>query len=301
MGDEEVARAVAQELKGLSASYIADNSWFRFYSASGTEPMSPDRYAEAAGRAYVHSKKAVVPLLLGDSKLRTDQEVVDNFGVSDAEAASAAASSSASASVRAAVPAVPVAGGPSSASSGARPAGSSTPPAAAPGGVLSNAKWSPMLNDAFMLGGIKHKKQFVYTPVGDDLSFIRSIAPAGAAPPGATKEQQVQAGMTVWKSFFLAKPGQLWDRGFPRVFARELLGMKKFGYKAAPTSTNLSFDCPLPEPPPGATFANYLTYLTECHFQQPSKQMVLEEIGEFLFNDKQALAPMWTGAGSSAA
>lgn len=293
MGDEEVARAVAQELKGLTASYIADNSWFRFYSASGTEPMSPDKYAEAAGRAFVHSKKAVVPLLLGDSKLRTDQEVVDNFGVSDAEAANAGGSSAASASARSAAPPVPVAGGPP------RPASSSAS-ATAPGAVLSNSKWSPMLNDAFILGGIKHKKQFVYAPVGDELSFVRSIAPSGTAPPGATKEQQIQAGMTVWKAFFLAKPVQLWDRGFPRVFARELLGLKKFGYKAAPTSTNLAFDCPLPDPP-SANFANYLTYLTECHFQEPSKQRVLEEIGEFLFNDKQALATMWTGAGSSAA
>jgi hypothetical protein len=298
MGDEEIVRAVAQEIRNQAANYMADNSWFRFYSPVGGEPMTPDKYAEAAGRAYVHVKKATVPLLLGDTKLRSDQEITDNFGLSDAEAARAAANPAPS---RPAIPAVPVAGSsvPSAAVS-ARPPGSPNPPsAAAPGAVLSNVKWSPMLNDAFILGGIKHKKQFVFTPVGDDLSFIQSIAPSASSSPAATKEQQIQAGMSVWKSFFLTKTYQLWDRGFPRVFARELLGLKKFGYKAAPTATNLSFDCPLPDPPPNVTFAAYLSYLSnECHFQEPNKQKVLEEIGEFLFNDKNALAPIWTGVGA---
>jgi hypothetical protein len=282
MGDKETAQRISAEIKALSARYIADNSWFRFYSGTGLDPMAPESYADAAGRAYVHVQKAVVPLLLGDTKLRSDQELVSNFGLSDGESAAAAAGPA-----RAGAPVIPIAGASmASASASARPPGS-------PGGILSNAKWSPMLNDAFILGGINGNKQFVFAPVGDDLTFFRSIAPAAAAGPGATKEQQIQAGASVWKQLFLAKPYLLWDRGFPRVFARELLGLAKFGYKPAPTAVNFSFDCAAPgAPPPNNTFADYLADLTLHEFEKPSARKVLGTIAQYLFGDERALDPI---------
>ena len=294
MSDEETARRVAAKVKEQSARYMADNSWFRFYTGTpGLEPMTPDKYADAAGWAYVHVQKSVVPLVLGDTKLRSDQELVNNFGLSDAEAVPAAQPAPPR-------PAVPAAGSSSvpNAAASARPPGTpnpgSPPPPAAPGGILSNTKWSPMLNDAFILGGINSNKQFVFAPVGDDMTFFSSIAPSSSsAAPGATKEQQIQAGSPVWKQFFLAKPYLLWDRGFPRVFARELLGLAKFGYKPAPTAVNFSFDCPNPAaPPPNNTFADYLTDLTLNEFEKPSARKVLGAIAKYLFGDERALDPI---------
>ena len=289
MGDKETVQRISAEIKALAARYIADNSWFRFYSGTGLDPMAPESYADAAGRAYVHVQKTVVPLLLGDTKLRSDQELVSNFGLSDGESARTAADAG---PARAGVPAIPIAGAslPGAAGS-ARPPGSPNP--ANPGGILSNAKWSPMLNDAFILGGINSNKQFVFAPVGDDLTFFRSIAPGAAAGPGASKEQQIQAGASAWKQLFLAKPYLLWDRGFPRVFARELLGLAKFGYKPAPTAVNLSFDCATPgAPPPNNTFADYLADLTEKEFEKPSARKVLGTIAQYLFADERALDPI---------
>jgi len=296
MSDEETARRIATKVKELAARYMADNSWFRFYTGTpGLEVMSPEKYADAAGWAYVHVQKAVVPLVLGDTKLRSDQELVSNFGLSDSDSARAAAQPAAPR------PAVPIAGSASVpiAGASARPPGAPSPgtppPAGAPGGILSNAKWSPMLNDAFILGGINSNKQFVFAPVGDDMTFFSSIAPSSssAAVPGASKEQQIQAGSTVWKQFFLAKPYLLWDRGFPRVFARELLGLAKFGYKVAPTAVNLSFDCPNSAvPPPNHTFADYLTDLTQHEFEKPSARKVLGAIAQYLFGDEHALDPI---------
>src|ERR1700722_848413 len=158
MGDKETVQRISAEIKALSARYIADNSWFRFYSGSGLDPMAPESYADAAGRAYVHVQKSVVPILLGDTKLRSDQELVSNFGLSDGESGSAAPEPGPG---RPGVPVIPIAGASmASAAASARPPASANP--ANPGGILSNAKWSPMLNDAFILGGINSNKQFVF-------------------------------------------------------------------------------------------------------------------------------------------
>lgn len=317
MSDEETINDIKGKINALAATYITDNAWFRFYvNGQGFDAAGPQRYAHAAGKAYVHVSKAKVPLLLGDTKIRSEKELLDNFGVSDAEAADAPpvpadpAARAAQATIqRAGAPSAaggpaPIGAGPppgSSASAsapGASAPPSTTPSATAPGGILSNAKWSPMLNDAFILGGINNGKQFVLSLVGDDKSFFQSIAAgSGAAGGSAAKEQQLDAGRRVWKDFFNAKSYLLWDRGYPRVFARELLGLAKFGYVASPTSTNLSFDAPAPGCPTPGTFADYLTFLSANKFQENKARPVLQAVAEYLFKDKTALDPVITRAG----
>ena len=149
-----------------------------------------------------------------------------------------------------------------------------------------------MLNDAFILGGVNTGKQFVFTPVGDDLAYFRSLAAGAAAGAGASKEQRIQSALPVWKQFFLNKSYQLWDRGYPRVFVRELLGLAKFGYKAAPTEFNLSFDCPDPSGQPTCTFDQYLSELTQREFQANKIRPILTRIAEYLFGDPSALDPI---------
>jgi hypothetical protein len=305
---EQRAQAIAIEIQALSGRYMEDNTWFRFYSGgSSFDPATPQTYAKAAGKAYVHifdRKEDDVPL--GDTKLRSDQELVANFGLSDSEgpappAAPPPGSSSAPAVTTGPTPVAPltVAGmSSSSASSGGASSSSSASSSGTPAGaILSNRKWSPMLNDAFILGGVKSGKHFVFVPVGDDATTFNSMSAGAAAGPGASKEQLIRAGAPVWKQFFIRKPYLLWDRGYPRVFARELLGLKKFGYKAVPRGHQLGF-----EPQPGgegatATFDLYLEYLKDSQFQrnQEGKEKVLRRIAEFLFEDPTALDPIISG------
>jgi hypothetical protein len=288
MPNPMTAAQVAEALRQLRAEYIAENSWFRFYT-DGNDAMNPDKFAAAAGKAYEHVMTVNVPLLLGDTKIRSDAELVSNFGVSDAESASATSSSTSSAtSMRSSIP---VAGnltraGSTAAVSSASSSATSTSPS---GGILDNKKWSPMLNDAFIMGGIHKKKQFVFSPVDDDASFVQSIMPPtrGADP----KQQQIEAAIPGWRAFFQTKQYLLWDRGYPRVFVRELLGLHAFGYKAAPTSTNLSFEVIDPAAADNATFKEYCKELEDSGYYANDRVRVLKLLAEFLFGaaNKNAL------------
>jgi hypothetical protein len=279
------AADVAKKLKELSADYLADNSWFRFYSGGdGFDPMNPDKYADAAGKAYVHVQKATTPLPLGDTKIRSDAELVSNFGVSDAEAPPPTTSTSTSTMTSTSGP-TPIG---TMARAGSSTSTSTSSSASPPGAILSNKKWSPMLNDAFIIGGVHMCEQFVFAPVGDDLSFIGSLAPGGAG--GSPKQQQIDAAIPAWRAFFQTKSYLLWDRGYPRVFVRELLGLQKFGYTAAPSAVNLSFDCTDKGLAETATFKEYVQELKDTGFYANDQRKVLPIIAAFLFGKNNANA-----------
>lgn len=295
MPDPMTGPQVAEKLRELRAQYVSENGWFRFYT-DGNDAMNPDKFADAAGRAYEHVMLATTALPLGDTKIRSDADLVSNFGLSDGEAAAPAAapgpprSSSSAAMLTAAGPA-PVGGPPrpgssATASPGAAPSpGAASPP---PGAILSNKKWSPMLNDAFIMGGLHTCKQFVFAPVGDDLSFIASIVPGGNS--ASPKQQQIDAAIPAWRAFFQTKQYLLWDRGYPRVFVRELLGLQKFGYKAAPTAINLSFDYSDEAIAKGATFKAYCQHLKDTGFYANKRQDVLRILAKFLFGESNERA-----------
>jgi hypothetical protein len=289
--NDETIRWVTDKLIEVRSTYIADNDWFHFDSvAPGGPPMTIEKYIDAAARAYVHVRSTVVPLLLGDTKLRSDDEMRNAFGISNADAARTAGPPGSAAATSSAVPIA----GSSMTIAGSRPPGA--PAAAAPGGILDNPKWSPMLNDAFILAGVNKKKQFVFKAVGDDENYFNSIP--RPAPAGTDKQAQINAGLPVWQEFFLHRPYLIWSDGKPRVFARELLGLAAFNYKAAPIGAQLSFDCPDPHAHGHRkTFANYLQALNAAKFTKPtSKTVVIETISKFLFGKPEALAPIASGA-----
>ena len=284
MPNPMTAADVAKKLKELSADYLADNSWFRFYSGGdGFDPMTPDKYADAAGKAYEHVQKATTALPLGDTKIRSDADLVKNFGLSDADAPPATATPPSSQSATAMV----ATSGPTAIGMTPRP-GAASSSAPSPGAILSNKKWSPMLNDAFIMGGVHMCEQFVFAPVGDDLSFIGALVPSGGG--GSPKQQQIDAAIPAWRAFFQSKSYLLWDRNYPRVFVRELLGLQKFGYTAAPTAVNLSFDCTNKALAETATFKEYVQELKDSGFYANDQRKVLPIIATFLFGKSNANA-----------
>ena len=87
--NDETMRWVTNELTRVKSNYIADNDWFPFDSvAPGAPPRTVESYIDAAARAYVHVRATVVPLVLGDTKLRSDDELRNDFGISNGGAAS---------------------------------------------------------------------------------------------------------------------------------------------------------------------------------------------------------------------
>jgi len=275
MPNPMTAAQVAEKLRELRADYVAENGWFRFY-VDGNEPMNPDKFADAAGRAYEHVKSATVPLLLGDTKLRSDAALVANFGVSDGESASASAASSSSAA-RSSSSGIVVAGNLTRAGSSATAARDEEPS----GGILDNNKWSPMLNDAFIMGGIHNHKQFVFTPVDGDLAFVKSIMPSGhGADP---KQQHINAAIPAWRAFFQTRQYLLWDRNYPRVLVRELLGLEHFGYQAQPTTVDLSFQVGDVAAADTATFKEYCKYLKDSGYRDRKRKDVMQILARFLF------------------
>lgn len=96
-----------------------------------------------------------------------------------------------------------------------------------------------------------------------------------------------------WLSFLRKQPQMLWNeqREIPRVLARELLGLKFFGYKPVYSRMGLGF-----ESNPNASnstippsFKKYLDNLSAVSFFKNDREKILGEVSEFLFGDKKAL------------
>jgi len=142
-----------------------------------------------------------------------------------------------------------------------------------PGSILSDDKWTPMLNVSFMLGGIHSGAEF---HLAEELFF--SIA----GTVGGTSEEK-------WKYFFQNNKASLWDvtHNIPRVFARECVGLKTAGYKPFFSDHSLIFRSPGPSK--GLTFEKYLTAISTSGLTANDKTLAIQNVAEFLFNDQSYL------------
>ena len=91
-----------------------------------------------------------------------------------------------------------------------------------------------------------------------------------------------------WRHYLIGG-ANFWSGGFVRVFARELIGLKTFGYSPVFTGQTLSFA--------GAgrgataTFGEYLSALSGVNFGRQDSAAINAAIGEFLFDDARFLRP----------
>jgi hypothetical protein len=254
--------------------YDADNAWFGFRRGGPVWSRGTwIQFIVAAWKLYERaSTNQLQMVLLGDTKIRSDQELLRNFGlVANAQTPQEAADLAlvdrlmaeririAEASVE---PAIPVMG---------------------PGSILSAERWSPMLNDALMLGGIIARQEF-HLALNEDERVVwadlQALTPAGATPQSS------------WLAFFQKVPRVVWENGVPRVFVRELLGLKLFGYEPVFTPFELGFRPGAKGPEP--TFDRYLEGLNEVGFHIPNREAILRSIASFLFNDAEALTSIGT-------
>jgi hypothetical protein len=261
-----------EQVTRVADRYDEDNAWFGF--RRGGPKWSQGTWIQfiiAAWKLYEKASTSQLQMvLLGDTKIRSDSELLRNFGlVANTQSPQEAADLEmverlmaervriAEASVE---PAIPVMG---------------------PGSILSAERWSPLLNDALMLGGIIGGQEFHFALNEDERAVWAELASGAPGPAAASPKAQ-------WLAFFRRVPRVFWENGTPRVFVREILGLKFFGYVPVFTSFELGFR------PTGQgkqpSFAAYLDGLHTVGFHVPNREAIMASVSSFLFNDAEALA-----------
>jgi hypothetical protein len=275
------------QLSQAASLYDQDNEWFGFQR--GGPAWSRGTWIQfilAAWKLYQNAaSNQLQMILLGDTKIRSDASLLFNFGL--------AANTNAPQEDKDRLLVSEL----MNKRRGLAPGGAVE--IMGPGSILSAKRWSPALNDALMLGGIHTYQDFHFALNGDEQETWRELTtrPGSSNPEFAKRIAQFGAVVrvkntdkpieVVWLDFFHKVPRVFWENGNPRVFVRELMGLKFFGYKAVFTRHELGFIYKGGGRPP--TFLNYLKALREVGLERRDRFSIMRHIGEFLFNDEKAL------------
>ena len=259
-----------EELVQCAGQYDQDNQWFGF-TKGGTEWSQGTwiQFIIAAWKLYQNvNSNQLGMILLGDTKIRSDPALLLNFGL--------AANSSSPQEEKDKKLVQDMMSKRKEIAKGSK----SKQPVdiMGPGSILSAKRWSPMLNDAFMLGGIQTLQDFHFA-LNTDEQLVWQELTSGNTNLDAQE---------TWLKFINKVPRVLWERGRPRVFARELLGLKTFGYKPVFTLHELGFIHSGGGQAP--TFQNYLSALNQAGFQNSDRANIMRLLSEFLFGDATSLS-----------
>jgi hypothetical protein len=263
--------------------YKTDNSWFRFES----EPQAHTIYS-----CWLAYQKTDAPsagmLLLGDTKIRSDHELVFNFGLSSAngvqeEETRREVEELQNRRTQVAAGAGPGAFGPSSSSSQSLAQPASSPSSAiqvvGSGSILSTKGWTPMLNDSFIIGGVHSEHDFHLALSPDEQAIFNGLN--SGLPP-----------KDLWREFFRRNPVSFWNSQYsvPRVFAREVLGLAAFGYEPEFSKVQLSFHLTNKGASDAASLDKYCEALRKAKMTPVAdKAAVIQAIANFVFKDAKAL------------
>ena len=232
--------------------YKHDNSWVSWWTKD--DVYNSWRMYKTAGTSSLGF------LLLGDTKIRKDATLLMNFGTATAhdiqeepERRLVAMLSDRRRMI----------------SRGT--AGVHYQPAKGTGSILSDNKWTPMLNDSFMLGGIHAGQNFI---LAEDDFF------------GQTQRRPATSAKEKWLYYFQKNKVTFWNDQFgPRVFARECICLKAAGYRPSFNNLQLGFE-------KGAGTLNFdkcLRVLNTSGFTNKNKALLMKSISDFLFDDANAL------------
>lgn len=268
-------------------TYMADNAWFGF-KLDNDDPKGPKRSIGLSWLAYEKTGGATAgSLILGDTKLRSDEDLVMNFGLSSADGVQEEESRRMVEDImnkRKDIAAGTSSAAPSASSSSAASRFSPPPPplpVVGSGSILSTRGWSPMLNDSFIMGGVHAGHQFHVALNNDETGVFARTRNSGLA----VRDN--------WRLFLRANPRMLWDgeRGLPRVLMREFICLEASDYEPNFEHDQLIFKCKKGGSADKAGFRVYLKALHDAGFQTPteSKGGLVKEIAKFLFDDEKAL------------
>ena len=242
-------------LKACGTRYVSDNSWHKW--------GDQHRYSMDAFKLYHRaSTNALGMLLLGSGKIRFDNGLLGNFGMTSGSGTDDKMLEKVQGlqAQRTAMRTAP----------GMRDA----PKVVGPGSILSDRNWSPLLNDSYILGGVH---------AGFEFHFAEDAASAEFAtmPVQLTPAQK-------WQAFIKKHPETFWDdkNHLPRVLSRELIGLKTFGYRPEFSVHQLSLR---PTGSGNATFIRYLEALAAGGYTGKNRVRMFEVLSVFLFGTVAAL------------
>lgn len=262
--------------------YKAEYSWWSW----GNQDLSTTIYK--AWKLYdAAAKNQLGTLLLGDAKIRTNADLVMNFGLTSGSGIGAdelkqiqtlTEKRQSLAGARAG-PVVGVLG---------------------PGSILNDQQWTPLMNDSFILGGVHMNDDFHwaeeefdrYTMLGaQEFLQRREVFNKGtAAPVGLRRDEKYY--QDKWKHYILGR-SNFWTGGLARVFARELIGLKTFGYKAVFSAQEVLFTPDMRGVLPN--FENYLNGLRAVKFPVNDRTSINSAISELLFGKSDELSNLSDG------
>lgn len=279
-------RQYVDEIFALRDEYRQDNQWVGAWDESWNDAGVMTRFIEAAYKLYhATSTNALRLTLLGGTEIRLDRPMVKNFGVT---AANGIQDPQTKLWVEHAIYSrKQIARG---AAVGLRTPASVT----GSGSILSEKMWTPILNDSLILGAITAGQDFVLALTPEEQ---RDWERMNGAKVTKTQVMASRFGESLpmknaWKTFINAHKRMFFDAWGPRVFAREILGLKWFGYKPEFSWHQLGFSPTRREMP---SFKTYLSKLRDVHFQKPCDEIAVgKEISTFLFGDARALGNPWT-------
>lgn len=274
-----------QELNALKTEYRINNPWAQNFFQWNDEAVMA-RYIEAAYRLYMAAARNELKLVvLGDTEIRSMSVLMKNFGLLSANGLQEQAD-------RAKVERT------ERFRDEYRSVRHGYPEVLGPGSILSDKMWTPILNDAMMIGAIQGRQPFyialntseqaVWNKYGFDYTRVSEhAAKFGTQVNRATSNLDVY--QRQWLNFFKQQPHMIWRGGFPRVLARELLALKFFGYGPVFSKTGLGFENGRRNSIGLPGFRAYNNALMRVGFFANDKQRVVGAISEFLFDDASLL------------
>ncbi|MEJ8824822.1 hypothetical protein WKW80_22760 [Variovorax humicola] len=169
-----------------------------------------------------------------------------------------------------------------------------------PGSILSDRLWTPLMNDAWLLGGVHKEQSFHLVTEGlgeqklvaamdalrDQALLEQTRADPGASPTSNNATLQVLV-QEVWRQWFVDNPQYLYESWGPRVLTRELLGLMSFGYQPMFTRQELGFRCTDARRAADATISAYSDALDRLGLHKgndpAARSAVLQALSAWLF------------------
>lgn len=302
------------QLWNLRNVYRRDNHWVQFVvKPSWMFDYNMRLYIDAAYKLYDATANNHLKLtLLGGTNIRLAERLLANFGVTGVNGIQDDATDDIvvrEQGLRNAGKGMPVH---DHGTRAGRPVGQvRRVPMTGVGSILSEKRWTPLLNDALIIGGATANHAFEIALEEGEHELFRRCSDNNAVPfnrPVATPgnpltPQQIQlrdrqdrfnndsfTSAAIWREFVQKNIGMLWDMGRnnPRVLARELLGLSFLGYEPIFSGQKLGFQ--RVDGAPNPTFQDYTDQLSDVGFEAAQNRIpIIKAISRFLFNDEKAV------------
>ncbi|UES59937.1 hypothetical protein GFK91_29780 (plasmid) [Roseibium aggregatum] len=275
-----------RDINAVVDVYRADNAWVNGW-ARWDQRNHMDHYIDAAFRLYdATARNQLGMTLLGGTGIRTCKELISNFGITAANGIQDQQT-------------VWIAqqeeyrrrrGRGEGQGDGNGPVARNPVAVQGVGSILSEKDWTPILNDALIIGAATGHQTFHIALEAKEGPIWRQCEEEAREWQALNQGIRIDYPTWAWQEFMNRNIGMLWDQNYnvPRVLARELIGLCFAGYRPVFRYQELFF---MPNPAaPDPTFREYAVGLRQLGFHTNLQRAnVMRHISEFLFDNRRAV------------